>query len=520
MEKAPRFRSVGRRFSYALIGIVTLLLVAFATSAIFLNIRSVQADLEAKLNNTLNLSTVSLRTLLWNWDNDAMDDVVQALFLDPAIVYARVQADDQDVITHAREDYQDLAFEEFAQSAQFLVGTGEIDHQDSKFGRVAIGTIQLAVSRAGIRNEILLNVAGIVALTVLVIFAIALTTLLISRRYVARPLSELQHSATLIASGKLDTPIERGSRDEIGLLAHDLNTMRESIQHRNAQLEEVNRTLEQRVDERTTELAQAVDEINTLNDQLKAENLRMGAELEVTRRIQKMLLPTKNELKKIEGLDIAGHMEPANEVGGDYYDVLQHNGQIKIGIGDVTGHGLESGVIMVMTQCVVRALLTHEEINPVRFLDTLNRALYGNIQRMGSDKNLTLSLIDYADGEVKLSGQHEYMIVMRRGGEIELVDTIDLGFPIGLEGEIADFIHQTTVQLRLGDGVVLYTDGITEAENMANEQYGLERLCKVVQKHWAESADAVKEAVVSDVMRYIGPQTVYDDITLVVAKQL
>ena len=76
-----------------------------------------------------------------------------------------------------------------------------------------------------------------------------------------------------------------------------------------------------------------------------------------------------------------------------------------------------------------------------------------------------------------------------------------------------------SVRLEPGDGIVLYTDGITEAENMANEQYGLARLCAVVSRHWSESAEAIKEAVVSDVAAYIGAQTVYDDITLVVLKQ-
>jgi serine phosphatase RsbU (regulator of sigma subunit) len=232
-----------------------------------------------------------------------------------------------------------------------------------------------------------------------------------------------------------------------------------------------------------------------------------------------MLLPTADELREIDGLDIACYMDPADEVGGDYYDVLQHNGQIKIGIGDVTGHGLESGVVMVMTQAVVRALLTNGETDPVRFLDTLNRALYGNVQRMGTDKNLTLALLDYAKGEVKLSGQHEEMIVVRKGGDVELIDTIDLGFPIALDSDIADFIHQKTVQLESGDGVVLYTDGITEAENLDGEHYGQERLCEVVKVHWSEPAEAIKEAVVRDVRRHIGEQTVYDDITLVVVKQ-
>src|SRR5262245_26052826 len=96
---------------------------------------------------------------------------------------------------------------------------------------------------------------------------------------------------------------------------------------------------------------------------------------------------------------------PGRVRAGDYYDVLQHNGQIKIGIGDVTGHGLESGVLMLMTQAIVRALLIHGETDPVRFLDTVNRVLYSNVQRMGTDKHLTLALLDYAGGERTARGQ-------------------------------------------------------------------------------------------------------------------
>lgn len=267
------------------------------------------------------------------------------------------------------------------------------------------------------------------------------------------------------------------------------------------------------------QLAAVHAQVTALNTQLKTENLRMGSELEVTRRLQLMLLPGAAELQGVEGLDIAGHMQPAVEVGGDYYDVLQHEGRVKIGIGDVTGHGLESGVVMLMTQAIVRALLTSGETDPVRFLSTLNQALFGNVQRMGGDKNLTLCLLDYAAGEVKVSGQHEEMIVVRKGGAVERVDTIDLGFPVGLVDDISAFVGQATVQLLPGDGIVLYTDGITEAENMAGEQYGLARLCAVVSQHWSEPAEAIKEAVVADVAAYIGTQTVYDDITLLVLKQ-
>jgi len=284
-------------------------------------------------------------------------------------------------------------------------------------------------------------------------------------------------------------------------------------------LEDYARNLEDKVKERTAELAQANEEISQLNEKLKAENLRMSAELDVARQLQYMILPKSDELEAIEGLDIAGFMEPADEVGGDYYDILCTDNVVTVGIGDVTGHGLESGILMMMTQTVVRTLDEIRERDPVKFLDTLNRTLYKNVQRMNSDRNLTLAILNYTDGKVSISGQHEESIVVRAGGIIERIDTMDLGFPIALDDDIADFIDQALIELQPGDSIVLYTDGIPEAENMENEQYGLDRLCDVIHQNWDKSAAAMKDTIIDDVRQFIGKQKVFDDITLVVLKQ-
>jgi len=99
------------------------------------------------------------------------------------------------------------------------------------------------------------------------------------------------------------------------------------------------------------------------------------------------------------------------------------------------------------------------------------------------------------------------------------IDTVDLGFPIGLDEDIADFVNQVTVPLNAGDVVVLYTDGITEAENMAGKMYELERLCEIIQQNWQKTAQAIQQAVIDDVRQFIGEQKVFDDITLLVLKQ-
>lgn len=279
-------------------------------------------------------------------------------------------------------------------------------------------------------------------------------------------------------------------------------------------------TLEDKVTQRTTQLAAANAEITQLNDRLKAENLRMSAELDVAQRVQKMILPKPEELAAIPNLDIAGYMTPADEVGGDYYDVLIQDGVVTVGIGDVTGHGLESGLVMMMAQTTIRTLTNLRETDPVRFLNTVNATIYDNVQRMGVDRNLTLAILTYIDGQLSISGQHEEVLLVRANGELEKIDTLDLGLTLGLIDNIADFIDQTTLDLQPGDGIVLYTDGITEALNENRDCYGLKRLCKIVQQHWLQSAQGMQEKVIADVYQFIGSQKVIDDITLLILKQL
>ncbi|MEG4068639.1 AAA family ATPase [Microcoleus sp. Pol11C2] len=278
-------------------------------------------------------------------------------------------------------------------------------------------------------------------------------------------------------------------------------------------------TLEEKVQQRTAQLAQANQEISSLNNKLKAENIRLSAELEVTKRLQQMILPKQSELAQIKGLEIAGYMQPADEVGGDYYDVLTQNDKVKISIGDVTGHGLESGVLMIMAQTAVRTLQQMNETDPVKFLDVLNRTLYANIERIDSSKNMTLALLDYQDSNFSLSGQHEEVIVVRTDGNIELIDTLELGFPLGLEEDIADFVSQVQVHLNPGDVVVLYTDGITEAVNINKVYYGIERLCQVTKENRHKTAEEIRQAVIDHLLQHIDKHKVFDDITLVVIKQ-
>lgn len=302
------------------------------------------------------------------------------------------------------------------------------------------------------------------------------------------------------------------TKDEIGLMVRSFNRMSEGLYILYTQLED-------KVRERTAQLTEANDQIKTLNHKLSAENSRMSSELEILQKMQAMILPKALELSKIKDLDISGFMQPAEEIGGDYYDILETEGGVTIGIGDVTGHGLESGILMVMTQTAIRTLKESGEQDLIKFVDILNRTLYDNVQRMEADRDLTLSILNYEQGTLQITGQHEDIIVVRASGEIEQVSTVDLGIPIAFDEEIMPFLDQVSLELNPGDGMVLYTDGITETTNSQQQPYGIDRLCDVIHRYWSLSVEEIKQAILKDFYEFVDHQNLVDDITLLVIKR-
>jgi sigma-B regulation protein RsbU (phosphoserine phosphatase) len=250
----------------------------------------------------------------------------------------------------------------------------------------------------------------------------------------------------------------------------------------------------------------------------KVENARMSSELEITQRLQQMMLPRDEDMREIAGLDISGSMEPASEIGGDYYDVVCKDGAVVIGIGDVTGHGLESGVIAIMVQTAVRTLLANGPYESQKFFAALNRVIYDNVRQMNCDRNLTLLLLHYQDKVVTISGQHEEVVVVRSNGDLERHDTLNLGFPLGLEEDISSFMGEATVPLQSGDVLVVYTDGITEAMDSGGVAFGVERLAEAVRTSHQETASAIRECVLSSLRQHVEGKDLLDDVSLLVIK--
>ena len=288
-KTSPRVTSISRRFSYALIAVVTLLLIAFATIGILLNITRMERDLETRLDNAVWLALKSLPTPLWNLDNDVVNDFVEALFLDESIVYTKVSWGDRAITQKERPGFEVKQFESatpptWSKGSEFILKSSNIYHEGKK-----VGNIVTVMSREGVRKQALLQIYGIIALTIFIIAAIWVTSVVITKRYISRPLLRLQESASSIAHGDLGTFIDKSGSGEIGILAQHLDVMRGSIKRLFEELseskekvEEYSRTLEDKVELRTQELARSVEELKALGEVSQAVSSILDLETVLT----------------------------------------------------------------------------------------------------------------------------------------------------------------------------------------------------------------------------------------------
>jgi PAS domain S-box-containing protein len=257
-----------------------------------------------------------------------------------------------------------------------------------------------------------------------------------------------------------------------------------------------------------------------ITEQKLAQELTMHAavqaakaneQLAIARRVQMSILPRRLD---IAGLRIAASMHPTDNVGGDYYDVLPTANGAWITIGDVSGHGLDAGLIMMMLQSVISAVTTSlPDVSASRLIQLVNVVLYDNIRRrMGYDDYVTLLVMHVErDGTVTQSGSHLDTLVRRHDGRIEALPTI--GTWVGGKPVIEEQFEQTH-RLDPGDVVVLYSDGVTESQNADGEQFGPARLIEAIEAIVSNEPQDIHDEILRRVNGWTAQQD--DDITMLV----
>jgi sigma-B regulation protein RsbU (phosphoserine phosphatase) len=263
-------------------------------------------------------------------------------------------------------------------------------------------------------------------------------------------------------------------------------------------------------------LKRAMAEVEAAVKSRAAQQFLEG-EMKVARQIQTSMLPRAPTAR---GLEISARTLAAEEVGGDYYDVLPTTDGAWIGVGDVAGHGLPAGIIMLTIQSAIAAL-THDKpgAGPKQILDPLNRVIYENIHhRLEIYEFVTLSLIRFfRDGRLLVAGAHEDIIIYRaRNGRCDSLPTS--GTWIGVVEDISSVTSDDEHRLEPGDVMVLYTDGVTEAADSSGAAFGFDRLCDAVTAMGREPTEEIVAYVMAAVKAW-SPRLA-DDVSVVALRYL
>ncbi len=285
----------------------------------------------------------------------------------------------------------------------------------------------------------------------------------------------------------------------------------------------------------TSQAAISIENARLHNEMI--EKARIRQEIEIAEDLQLSLLP---EIRKVDGYDISAFMETADEVGGDYYDFYLEDEPYFGVFGDVSGHGLKSGLIMMMAEVAFNTIMR----NPSRRIEDLasiyqqiNLILHDNIQnRLGKNSKIgeqySYMFMTFNLFRFDLKGNFEVVgadfatpFICRKNGGIEEVDSN--ASLIGIKENAISSCHAKKVKLNSGDLIVFYSDGITEGKKYNRKDivglkktdflYGRKRLYEIIQKNKDKASKEIISMVIDSVHKWIAEQD--DDMTIVIVKK-
>jgi sigma-B regulation protein RsbU (phosphoserine phosphatase) len=293
-----------------------------------------------------------------------------------------------------------------------------------------------------------------------------------------RPLQEIIRVLKTVRDGDLDHKVRVTTNDEIGYTGEVINEMTEGLKERD----------------------------------------RMRHSLELAREVQQNLLPKK--VPQIRGLDIAGTSIYCERTGGDYYDYLQWNqhqeGKIGVVVGDVSGHGIPSALLMTTARALIRKGTTLSD-SIAMIVSDVNRQLSNDVQESGRFMTLFYSMIDGIDKRMRwVRAGHDPAIFYD-----PVTDTFEelkgSGIALGVDGNW-QFEENQKVGLVKGQIIAIGTDGIWEAHNVKGEMFGKNQICEIIQQNAKGNANEILAAVIDALKNHTNDQKPEDDATLVIVK--
>lgn len=433
-----------------------------------------EALLEKKAQNYTYTLAQSNIEALWSYSFDQLDGLSRAFLKDPDII--------QIIITDHRDNVQ-------VRLEKNIKGSREIKKRRKILkDNEHIGNVETAFTNFYIEKELTQTKNRIILLAMILFTILALLIFLISRSIILKPLARVLDGMNHISRGNYNYNIDIISNDEIGQLAGRFNDMS--------------------------------GQINKFQEWAVA-SAESKKEMQIAKNIQMSLQPSLEKFKDF-GFQISANMTPAEDVGGDYYDLIQScDNKLWLAIGDVTGHGLLSSLVMMMAQVSINTQIrSFAGLTPEEVLINANTTIQSNIRdSLKQDHHMTLTLIKEEEpGSYLYAGAHEIILIYRAASRtIEQIQT--RGMWIGMIPDISKPTkkHSGTFTLEKDDILFLYTDGVIEIKNQDSEQYDIQRLSDFLIAHADQEPEAIEHHLLSELNRFKHRQT--DDITFIVMKK-
>ncbi|MEG1539389.1 MAG: SpoIIE family protein phosphatase [Muribaculaceae bacterium] len=326
------------------------------------------------------------------------------------------------------------------------------------------------------RNIIFLFIVGVVLLFVSTFKVI---------KNITRPLEKFSNSAKEIATGRFDVTLPSiKSHDEMETLHHSFAQMQES-------------------------LSKYIDELKT---SVKARE-RINSELHIARKIQMGMLPKIfPPFPERNDINLHAVLNPAKEVGGDLYDFFIENERLYFVIGDVSGKGVPASLVMAITSSVFRSI-AHKAHNPEKIVSYVNKAVCES-NESNMFVTLIVGILDLKSGEIRLcNAGHNPLILINPNDDVSFV-RITQNLPLGI---ISDFDYKENIlTIEPCTKLVLYTDGVTEAENDKQELYSEKRLLEALQGERNNDVQGIINDILMSISRHVNMTAQSDDLAILV----
>ena len=327
--------------------------------------------------------------------------------------------------------------------------------------------------------SILANIIGGLTLMLLFIYMIAALFAAVLIYSITRAVNRIEKGTKAVERGDFSYRIGMRPQNQLGEMAQSFDHMTESI-------------------------ASLLTNV--------AEKERLQSEIAIAASIQRNLLP--KEGPKFRGVSFSAHFEPTASIGGDYYDVFNlDKSRLAVAIGDVSGHGLSTGLIMAMVKAAISTLV-EEGAAETSIFHRLNDLVYRSTERRAF-MTLAFTIFDLEHGTIRhTNAGHLYPYLLREGEAPFGIEVPSL--PLGVRSEIVS--RTAEVDLREGDTIVYLSDGIIEAQDENGEPFGFTQLESLLALAVDRSPAALRDDILEAVARHCGTRPADDDRTVMVLR--